>query len=573
MTSLTNEQKDALDQEIDAAIPFGILAELGREVALLHLLRYQAAVLDEQEKLTSSQDHKRLLDRFRDAVNIATGWIFKICTPSGVLPPQTTDPEVLRIMSQLLSASLRYSAVLDVMNVIRQELKNVELNENTVVTSFSDDRVKNLDVIDSAVSLPEPSIDNIDFESVCRQLNETGNLRSDALYEIEYKIDPNAFDLARDTILRQIETPWTLNPAWDVGGYTLAQYRVFWVHLQTFAFIHNLFCGWAADRLPYPNGAIRYPVNSAIPVRDRDDWIKFICALTELDESVVGTIIDDLTLDFKLLIRTPAENGKPANKLTDAVYQPFVPIGDFLALNTTAVQSSNAERNHWDLLSVLRPSIFDSLSSKKESYWLDQLKPVLEKHGLKIRTIKVKDGDVDAMVFDEVGKFAVAIQMKFLMQPDRIKRKDIDLVRKGQTQIMQGVAWIKENLKLAAEKLKMKESELAEYNIQPLVLTKNSMLIGYLPDEIPVLNEFILLGLLERTQPLSIRQIWLIAKHKLYCKNINTLYSEMAKTLTFGDKIFEVQDYSLQRDWNLDSDIDFEQLETLSKTSAVTIAE
>jgi hypothetical protein len=52
-----------------------------------------------------------------------------------------------------------------------------------------------------------------------------------------------------------------LDPAWNLGGYTVAQFREFWIALQTLCWIHHwLWFSYGVDELA---------LNSAVVIRQR----------------------------------------------------------------------------------------------------------------------------------------------------------------------------------------------------------------------------------------------------------------------------------------------------------------
>ncbi|PZM84740.1 MAG: hypothetical protein DKT66_08945 [Candidatus Melainabacteria bacterium] len=554
MAYLDKKQKEALDAGLDAHIPFDLIRSCEQETAILHVLRWHAFqcsnALSENAELSVQR-----LDRLRDAVCFCMQWIYEVCKPSGQLPSQLTDPETLQIVYEVFDAAIRFSGVNDCMNLIWTDWRAVDLQGKTYTLSFEDERMKTLDLVDYLIGItdppqPEPA------EELLEALSKSANVSIKDTYEIEYDLDSDVVHRIRDEMMAP-RIKWELDPTWDTGHYTFDEFRKFWLALSAYSMMHMTFCGWAEQQGP-KWGDFSFPFNSAIPVMSRESWITHIAEWSDLDEKVVELIVSDLTLVPELLAPV-AQAGQPKPKRSDVVFQPFVEIGGYLALAVGLVITSNPERNLWDLLSIIRNAEFSALSSNTEKRWLADIIPWLESKGLKVRRIKVDNGDIDCLVCDDSAKFALGVQAKHLMACDRIKAKDVQYIKKGQKQTREGVQWIRDNLQKSAQKCGLKEDVLKEFQIEPLVLTKTNMLTAYADTDVPILCERLLQDMMDK-QHLSLRDCWLVAKHELYVPKELPM-SESITHLKFGDVEFVVNNFRCEEGFDCLKHIRIDELQ------------
>src|SRR5262249_24750768 len=175
---------------------------------------------------------------------------------------------------------------------------------------------------------------------------------------IKYYVPDSTFTRIAERQSRMMSPLWELDPSWDLGGYTIAQFRNFWIALRTLCEIHH----WACLLSGVEGGA----QNSVVRRLQRRRWENELARRSALDKCIVATILDDLTYD-------PALYG-PHKQQPDVTYQPFFPIGSgLLALSTWLVLLSNAERNIWHLVSIKRANLHAVLRNQKEKLWLQEL--------------------------------------------------------------------------------------------------------------------------------------------------------------------------------------------------------
>ena len=89
---------------------------------------------------------------------------------------------------------------------------------------------------------------------------------------------------------------------------------------------------------------------------------------------------------------------------------------------------------------MIRKPIFDSLSTRKETYWLSELVPKLANLGLVCRKLSLSTtGDVDLFIADPKNQFAIAAELKWPVAADRIKKHHVKVMDHGMDQSLKSV--------------------------------------------------------------------------------------------------------------------------------------
>jgi hypothetical protein len=227
---------------------------------------------------------------------------------------------------------------------------------------------------------------------------------------IKYAIPPATYERQAEIQRRVLSPLWELDSSWDFGGYTVAQFREFWIALGTVCWIHH----WVVHSCSIEELAL----NSTVVVRHRERWEKELSKWSGLSQELLSHIIDDLIYDPSL--HGPGKQG-------DVTYQPFIPLGSgLLALSNSLVMPSNAERNLWTLLSIKRRDLHSRLQTQKEELQLSELSSKLKSVGLRTFgrlhfTYEGQSSDLDLLVPDDREHFGLGCQLKWRTNPDSIK--------------------------------------------------------------------------------------------------------------------------------------------------------
>jgi hypothetical protein len=259
---------------------------------------------------------------------------------------------------------------------------------------------------------------------------------------------------------------------------------------------------------------------------------------------------------------------RPGTKRPDVTYQPFVPLGqNMLALSGSLVLDSNAERNLWDLLSIIRPKVHSDLRNRKERYWAGDLVPWLEGLGLECATgLPVKLGDestdLDLLIIDRLRNFGLGCQMKWLTAPDRVRDvgyadKEL-IVGTGQAEL--SLRWLTTKPNLLRQKFGLTTEELAAMQFQVAVLSKNflgSVAVHRQAPEIPVITERLLKWILDSPNRASLKALWHTAQSRSYFPIAGVHYADEDFEASFGGATFRGTALGMKtlKPWTPENDI------------------
>lgn len=563
MPEISPSELRAVDNRIDAGIAdFGIW-KLPRPVVLLHLLRYYEDYLRlGLPGLIGTDDVDSYLagrKNAQDAMQFALAWAAERTPPSDDVDLELRS-DAYELCLPMFEGAIAYSHVWDVMVLLFQERARGEWDgPDRIKVSYKDPLASEFDVAGRLVAPPDPPgfRDRIGPEPAAfRKLVGKMKPRDVGGGKVGYELLPDIFDAMKAVHRDLLSHLWELDGSWDVGGYTLVQFREVWLSLVTLCFAHQLAC--------WNSGAMGGGIRSLVQVKGTSRWEKDLARRSGIAETAVSRIIADLTF-------TP-ELHRPGKKQPDVTYQPFVPLGQgLLALAGSLVLDSNAERNLWDLLSIIRPKVHSDLRNRKERYWADELRPWLESLGLESATglaisFAGKNSDLDLLIIDRARSFGLGCQMKWLTAPDRIR--DVGYTDKelivGTRQAELSLKWLESKPEVIRQKFGLTADELAAIRFQAAVLSKNflgsSVVYRQAPD-IPVITERILKWILggdPHDAPLE--ALWRTGKSRSYFPIAGVHYEDLDFEASFAGIAFfgAALGMNTLKAWNPASDIKIE---------------
>jgi len=300
---------------------------------------------------------------------------------------------------------------------------------------------------------------------------------------------------------------WQLDSTWDLGGYTVGEFKRFWLTLLSRSMLHSLIC--------FHSGAEGGALNSLVTYMTRRRWVNELGRLSGLPTSAVGSIIDDLIFDISL--QAPGTGKKPPN----VTCQPFFPLrDDLLAVSNHLVMLSNPERNVWDLVAIRKPGIHSRLRNKKEKLQQEGLVPRLKDYGLAVSPGKEHpDGNIDLLVIDRTDNFALNIELKWLTAPDGIKEVAYTgaQLQRGIDQARTVRKWLETTPPELSQLTGLSTDELDKIEFQSMVVSRNTTGGGRVFDpEIPVVNERLVDWVLGDPLHRSLRTLWIVGKELRY---------------------------------------------------------
>ena len=262
-------------------------------------------------------------------------------------------------------------------------------------------------------------------------------------------------------------------PEIDVGSYNLKDFRLFYVGLLAICGAQDYLCfRWAEEHA--------YPLESAVLVRTRTEWIKTISALVCLAPELVAAMIHDLVLGR---FRTQ-----------DLQLSPFVPVHQdesILAIAPPFVLASNWEENILRACSYVRPRVFSETTRTKEEEMRDQLKSRVLAPRMAIGPIKLLGHlpDIDLLIEEPSTGSIVIAELKWLRKPytgpERIQQNSE--LRKGVRQI----GAIREFLQIQPDfflRRRILSKTLSEYQHVEFCVVARDHLIFNDPADCPIID-------------------------------------------------------------------------------------
>lgn len=559
MPEISKGELSALDARIDGNIGAFSVLTLARPVVLLHLLRfyedYLRLVIPGIVAADDVESYLAARKNAQDAMQFALLWAAERTPQSNVIDLDL-NKDAYELCLPMFQGAIQYSHVWDVMALLFQGRGRGEWNGvDRVEVSYIDPLASEFDVAGRFVAPPDPPglRDRIAPEATAfQELLAKMNPRDVGGGKVGYDLLPDVFEQMKTMHRGLLGHLWELDGTWDLGGYTLAEFREVWLCLVTLCFAHQLAC--------WNSGALGGGIRSLVPVKTVHRWEKELVRLSGVLRPAVSQIMTDLTFAAAL--------HRPGTKRPDVTYQPFVPLGqNMLALSGSLVLDSNAERNLWDLLSIIRPKVHSDLRNRKERYSAGDLVPWLEGLGLECATgLPVKLGDdgtdLDLLIIDRLRNFGLGCQMKWLTAPDRIRDvgyadKEL-IVGTGQAEL--SLRWLTTKPNLLRQKFGLTTEELAAMQFQVAVLSKNflgSVAVYRQAPEIPVITERLLKWILDSPNRASLKALWHTAQSRSYFPIAGVHYADEDFEASFGGVTFRGTALGMKtlKPWTPENDI------------------
>lgn len=556
---LNESELRALDGDLDSRVAHQPLLREDRSVALAHVLySFEDAIsaLPAGEVWTEQAGVNLL-----DGLHFAVLWCFKYCPVSEIRPDLSFKARAETAARATLRAACQYSKVFDLMSIM---LRNIGAGwrgeDGTIRVSIGEPEAQLVLLagrFTDRTSLPEA---REDIRRARDSLSEdrfriASRVRKVSRHAITYEVTTELFDsfaLQQRSILRH---SWDLDETWDLGGYTVRQFRDFWVAVTALAWIHSCACSASGS-----NAEVR---DSLLRVKTRHRWASEISRYSGLDRTVTGTILHDVTFDPSLY-----GSGKPR---PDLLCQPFIPIGtDLLVVSSWLVRLINSEAALWHLLSIIRPGVHSVIRNNKERFWLSELIPNMTDYGLHASgphrfTYCNQGSDLDLLAVDEKRCFGVAFQLKWLKPPEDVRdRENQDReLRRGIDQAALALKWLRSTPADLAGRSGLSEETLRTLDYSALVLSKNTLGTGSLPTGIAVINEPLVQYTLGPPHRKSLRSLYRVAGERRYLPQPGVHFVWKDLTASFGGIQFVGEGFGadLIRHWDPLIDLDLSDLE------------
>lgn len=550
-----------IDSALDQAIPSHLISCIPRDVAIIHLLRFYEHY--NRFELPARLQFQK--DGFiegaklgQDAVHFAMQWVYKFAAPPrGPRKTIKTNPKIYTTMKQLWQAAGEYSHAWDYMSMWHRRWVNVDVAPNNqIILSYIDKYAEEGDVADLLLNSSDAP-DEIAMATIQTSKTNPAEIIKEAQIRllkdglVDYKFPDQSFNRMKKHLETAMDHLWQFPQEWDLGGYTLGEFKKLWFALLVRCQIHSLLC--------FKSDNESLGLESAVLVRTRTAWANELSRLSGINYHSVQLILDDLIYDPMLY--------KQGSKQPDVTHQPLFCLGDdMIAPSNWLVIFSNAERNLWDLLNIKRPNLHSLLRNQKENQWVHEWKTKAPKLGLIAKgPIKFNsdgvEGDIDLVLIDKDRQFIMLCQLKWVQAPDRIKEiyyatKELD---QGIQQAKKSHLWVAQNSASFAQKLELPLSEFAKFEVQSCVLSKYSMGKGHIIEpNVPVISERLAEWVLGNPLFKPLKALWTIANERRYQPKTGIHYVESDSSAGFGDYKFIFQNGGIQskRAWSPETDID-----------------
>ena len=510
---ITEQELLELDSKIDSSIAVQRLLSQPRDIALIHLLRYfEDYVRDYAPTVSDPESYQVALKNGQNGMHFAVQWIFRYCPPPTSQRPYETHDETYRQAHDLHKSAMDYSMIWDLLTMVWRKRAVAEQEGDTVRIEYANQVMVDGEMADRFIGTsdnPGVGVDSLNSAGAPHAFVQKIRAQPDSKGNVKYSVPASTFDEVAGHWRRQASQLWELGETWDLGGYTVSQFRDFWIGLLTLCWIHF----WAC----LSSGKQGGDLDNTVIILPLEEWTERLAGNCGLDAKTTDTIIGDLIFDAGLY--------KPGAKQPDVTYQPFFRLhSDILALSNWLVLLSSHERNIWDLVSIKRPKIHSVLRNKKEQVWLVELKTLLEPYGLSLYgpisfAFGSQNSDLDLLVLDSASKFGLCCQLKWLTTPDRIK--DVQYTENelsnGLTQAELSLGWVTSLPTKLQDLVGLSSDELGQYEFQALVLSKNTIGSGWIHTSgIPIVNERLLMWVLGEPHRKSLRTLWQIGEERRY---------------------------------------------------------
>jgi hypothetical protein len=235
--------------------------------------------------------------------------------------------------------------------------------------------------------------------------------------KFEYQPPPDLISAVRPHFQRRLDDNFRHPESFQLGGYSLGEFKDFYVEFLTLCGIHEYIC------YPWKEGGHPVPESSLVMVKPRNSWISQLTRLSGLPKETCDKMVADLTLDPR------------PGKATGMSIHPFVPLDSNNRELAVAPQFPLAARTDDNILraySYASPGAFSGENIQKENILRRKLRAANGLFNMD-GPIDLPDGstDIDLLIEDAPSSTLVFAELKWIRKPlkppERLERdRDVD---------------------------------------------------------------------------------------------------------------------------------------------------
>lgn len=259
-----------------------------------------------------------------------------------------------------------------------------------------------------------------------------------------------------------------------VSTFTLKEFRATYSALLAVCGVHDLACLWRGQMMG------RYPVNSAVMVFRRQDWIRLLATISSLPRNTVEKAITDLTFGV--------------TRTRDLFVHPFVPLpehSELLCLVPQFPLKSRPDENIIRVCSHLRPTLHDALTEAKEGEMRTELQ-TKARRGFKLGGPRPLPGglpDIDLIVEDLGDSTLLIAELKWLrktIRPTEHTERQAEFLRAVE-QVREIRTFLKANPRYLFDIAEISKSLDLYANVYYAVIARDYF-VWVDPSEVPVID-------------------------------------------------------------------------------------
>ena len=487
-----------IEKEIDNYYKSNPLAKLPFATAAWYLLTsVEHAVLMQLLQTTTSQERETILDNTVFDLKYCMRWLWDSCSECGQIP-STYHDDFCRAGLDLFFLAHEYKAFFSAYTYASRCDIELELEGSTIKPSADFGAGIEYEAYNRVIKQrqSQKAASSADVDKLKRLKNSVRHSLKIRGERFEYKLNSKIVASAQEAAISPVYSQISALPdEWQFSRYKLGDFRRVVETISAIAFIHAL-----ARQLAIENGCLNMGYADSIYMPSCDELLERVVRYSEISESNVQSILDDLSYSNKN-ISDPDPALQPLIVLNSKVY----------AIMPHLFLARSPERNMAVLLNRL-PSerkIYSGLTDNKEGMLRRRFTAHLSDSRFRFISGKVQDlPDVDLAIISDPNKSCLLLELKSFIEPAEVSEigHKSEEIEKGISQILQLKHAFANNHQPLLDKLKVDSS----YRLEGIVVSENW--IGHATvqsPEIPVIQADDFIEKLRTTESLESSIEWL----------------------------------------------------------------